>query len=395
MSILDRNRPDRLFFAAIIALAILLRTVAATVIPDQSHLLIDIIDYRESAAALIRLGHMANRYQMPLYPLMIAITGPGVGQLIADILLSAFLSWTVGVLTLEIFADRLAAFFAATAIACYPPLIFMSVVGLSESLFIALVFLAFLYWYRGFFTPAVVFAVLAILTRPIFDLFAPLLVVMFALVVHRLSLGQTVRRLFVYAAIYCALMAPWWVSNLHAYGHFVRLTAGAGTALYAGNNPLNRTGGGNLGEDYDLNAFAHLRDPVERDRALRQAAVNFIIENPGRFLELAWLKFTRIWRPWPVNAGYSSLGVILMTAGSFLPVLVLGAAGIVLRRSMLRRLSPIFLFAIGYTAVHMVIVGTIRYRLPLEPFLIMFASVAASDVWRRIRRRSPEAPVTH
>ncbi len=392
MSILDRDRPDWWFFAAIFALAIVLRAVAAAVIPDQSHLLIDIIDYRDSAAALVRLGHMVNRYQMPLYSLMIAITGAGTGQLIADILLSALLSWIVGVLTLEIFADRLAAFFAATAIACYPPLIFMSVVGLSESLFITLVFLAFLYWYRGAFTPAAVFAVLAILTRPIFDVFAPLLVVMFALVVHRLSLGATLRRLFVYGAIYCALMAPWWVSNFHAYGHFVRLTAGAGTALYAGNNPLNRSGGGNLGEDYDLKDFVHLRDPVERDRALRQAAVNFIVENPGRFLELAWLKFVRIWRPWPANASYSSLGVILVTAGSFLPVLVLGAAGIVLRRRMLQQLSPIYLFAAGYTAVHMVIVGTIRYRLPLEPFLIIFTAIALSDFWRR---RASAASATH
>jgi 4-amino-4-deoxy-L-arabinose transferase-like glycosyltransferase len=342
-----RDRSDHIIFAAIAVLAVAVRAAAAAVIPDQSHLLIDIIDYRESAMALVNHGYMINRYQMPLYSLMIAVTGPGIGQLVADILLSALLSWVVGLLTLEIFEDRLAAFFAAAAIACYPPLIFMAVVGLSESLFIALVFLAFLCWYRGAFTPAAVFAVLAILTRPIFDVFAPLLVVMFALVVHRLSFGQTMRRLFVYVAIYCALMTPWWVSNFHAYGHFVRLTAGAGTALYAGNNPLNRTGGGNLGEDYDLKDFVHLRDPVERDRALREAAVNFIVENPGRFLELAWLKFTRIWRPWPVNAGYSSLGVILMTAGSFLPVLVLGAVGIVLRRRMLRRLSPIFLFAAG------------------------------------------------
>ncbi|RDV05114.1 hypothetical protein DXH78_11405 [Undibacter mobilis] len=380
---------------AIAGLAVLVRIVASRLIPDQSHLLIDVIDYRESATALFKFGYMVNWYQMPLYPLLIGLAGPGAGQLAADILLSVVLTWSVGSLTFEIFADRSAAFLAAIAAACYPPLIFISVVGLSEPLFIALVFLAFLNWYRGSFTFAAVFSVLAILTRPVFDLFAPCLVLLFAIVVHRQSLRQASFRLLTYVLIYCAIMTPWWISNYHAYGQFVRLTAGGGTALYAGNNPLNRTGGGNLYEDYDLKGFVHLQDRVERDRALTRAAVEFIVDNPGRFLELAWLKFVRIWRPWPVNAGYSSFGVLVATAGSFLPVLILGVVGIFLKRRMVRRLSPIYLFALGYTAVHMVVVGTIRYRLPLEPFLIIFAAVAVSEIWGILVRPQRREPVTH
>ena len=44
------------------------------------------------------------------------------------------------------------------------------------------------------------------------------------------------------------------------------------------------------------------------------------------------------------------------------------------------RICPLLLF-IGYlTAVHMVTVGSVRYRLPIEPFLI----VLAAPVFRRI-----------
>lgn len=382
-------------FAAIAVLAVAVRVAAAAIIPDQSQILVDALAFRDSAAALMQSGHIRDSFQMPLYPLLIAIAGPGIEQLAADILLSALLTWLVGALSFEIFADRLAAIFAALAIACYPPLIFMAIVGTSETLFIVLVILSFLFWYRGSFTPAAVFAVLAILTRPVFDVFAPVLVAVFAVMVHRLTPVQTLKRLLGYAVIYCVLMAPWWVSNYHAYGEFVRLTAGGGTALYAGNNPLNTTGGGNLGEDYDLSGFVHITHPVERDRPLTKAATDYIVQNPKRFFELAWLKFTRIWRPWPVNASYSSLPIILATAGSFLPVLLLGAAVIVLKRRMLRRLSPVYLFAIGYTAVHMIIVGTIRYRLPLEPFLIVFAAVAVSAAWRRLASAPPNVSVTH
>ena len=112
--------------------------------------------------------------------------------------------------------------------ACYPPLIFFSVVGLSETLFIALVLAAFLCWYRARFTVAAIFAVLAILTRPVFDLFAPVLVLLFALIVHRLSVARALQQLGIYVLVYCALMTPWWVHNAKAYGSFVRLTPGFG-----------------------------------------------------------------------------------------------------------------------------------------------------------------------
>ena len=244
VSITDRS--ERIVVFAILGLAAALRIAAAIVLPDQSHALVDAIAYRDSAAQLLKSWHIANLFQMPLYPLLIAITGPSLGQLGADIALAVISVWLVYALADQLFADQYVRLFAVAATACYPPLIFFSVVGLSETLFITLVLAAFLYWYRGRFTVAAIFAVLAVLTRPIFDLFAPSLVLLFALIVHRLSVTKALQQLGIYVLVYCALMTPWWVHNAKAYGSFVRLTPGSGTALYAGNNPLNRSGGDNL-----------------------------------------------------------------------------------------------------------------------------------------------------
>lgn len=373
---------ERIFIAAILVLALILRVVAALVIPDQSPSLPDVLDYRDSALYLLNHWHMANPYQMPLYPLLIAATGPGPGQLAADITLSVISVWLVCELAEELFADQYATIFSGLAAACYPPLIFFSVVGLSETLFITLVLVSFLSWYRANFAAAGVAAVLAILTRPVFDIFAPVLVIIFALVIHRLSFIQMLGRLAVYATIYCVLMTPWWLSNYQAYGRFVHLTPGGGAALYAGNNPLNHSGGGNVGIDYDLTAFKKIADPVERDRALRSAAIGYIADHPLRFLELAGLKFIRMWRPWPANEGYRTFATILIAILSFVPVVLLAGMGVLLKRTMVRRLSPILLFALGYTGVHMILVVTIRYRLPLEPFLLILSSVAISHLVR-------------
>ena len=331
------SRSERIIIFAILALAAVVRVSAAILIPDQSHTLPDVVDYREAAEHILKTGQMVELYQMPLYPLLIAITGPGIGQLGADITLAVISVWLVYALADQIFGDQYVRLLSTLAAACYPPLIFFSVVGLSETLFITLILAAFLCWYRGRFTPAAIFAVLVILTRPVFDVFAPVLVLLFALIVHRLPATKALQHLSIYAAVYCVLMTPWWLNNYYVYGGFVRLTLGAGTVLYAGNNPLNHSGGGNLGVDYDVSGFASITDPIERDRALRAAAIDYIIHNPRRFLELAAQKFLRIWRLAPVNEAYRSVATVIISIASYVPLLLLAglaAASAILSRSL-------------------------------------------------------------
>jgi hypothetical protein len=382
MTSLLSAKSERIVVIALLALAAVLRVTAAVVLPDQSSALTDALAYRELAARLWSDGQIGGCCQMPLYPLLIAIVGPSTGQLGADIALSVASVWLIYALTDQLFSDQYARIFAMTAAACYPPLIFFSVVGLSETLFIALILAAFLCWYRARFTAAAFFAVLAVLTRPVFDVFAPAFVVFFALVVHRQTFRKAIQHLAVYVLVYCALMSLWWVNNYKVHGDFVRLTVGGGTALYAGNNPLNRTGGGNIGIDYSLDGFAHIANPVERDRALRDAALSYIVQNPQRFAELAALKFMRIWRLWPVHEAYRTTVAVVVLVASLVPVLLLAGLGLYVNWSQLRRLSPLLLFGIAYTAVHMILVGTIRYRLPLEPFLIILAGAGASYLVR-------------
>ena len=56
----------------------------------------------------------------------------------------------------------------------------------------------------------------------------------------------------IYGVLYALIMSPWWYHNLKKYDHFVRLTPSVGLVFYAGNNPLNMSGGGIYGIDYDL-----------------------------------------------------------------------------------------------------------------------------------------------
>ena len=82
---------------------------------------------------------------------------------------------------------------------------------------------------------------------------------------------------------------------------------------------------------------------------------------------------------------------MIVSIASVVPMLLLAILGLCTKRNLLRWLSPILFFAIGDTAVHMILVGTIRYRLPLEPILIVLAGAGGSYLMQRaiFSRRQP------
>jgi hypothetical protein len=373
---------DRKLAAIAVAIGLLVRLLAALLLPDQG--MPDAAVYRASALSLWSSGQLGASHIMPLYPLLVGLAGAGAGQLAVDVALSTAAVGLVYVLTLAVFADRLAAFLAAMATALYPNLIFFTVLGLTEPLYVALVLAAFIAWYRGAFAAAALFATLSILTRPSIDLLAPVLVLYFALVIHRLPWRSAALKLAAYAAIYCALMAPWWVHNVQAYDSFVRLNLASGEVFYLGNNPMNRSGGGIYGVDGDLTRFSADPDPVARNAAQWAAGLDYVRSDPGRFVEMAAIKFVRLWRPWPYAAEYSNWRYVMLSAVSFVPVALL-ALFYLLRWGIADRVraGPLLLFVAYITAIHMITIASIRYRVPLEPFVIIFAAVAAARLLRR------------
>lgn len=357
----------------ILMLALALRVGAALMLPDQQFA--DAESYRAGGASLWATGLLGQPLIMPLYPAIVGLVGPGWGQVTVDIVLSTLMVALVHQLTLAVFADRAAAALAALWTALYPYFVFYAVVGLTETLFTVLLLGAFLCWFRGRFTAAAVLAVLSILTRPTIELLVPVLILFFALFVHRLPPLRALRHLAIYASIYGVLMSPWWLHNYREYGTFVRLNAGSGVMLYSGNNPHNQSGGA-LESDSDRKQFGAIADPVARDRAMWAAGVAYIKENPGRFLELAAIKFVRFWRLWPYAPEYAGSFHIILSLMSFVPAL---AFAIIYLLGWGRRefivVAPILLLIGYFTFVHMVLAASLRYRLPLEPFLISFAAV--------------------
>ena len=268
---------------------------------------------------------------------------------------------------------------AAIISSVYPHFVFYSISGLTETFFTLLLLISFLLFYKEKYLSAIFILILLVLIKPTLDLLNIFLVIGFTFFVFRRGYLSTIKHCLLYFLLYVFLMSPWWVHQYNKYGEFVRLNLGDGIVLYSGNNSLNQTGGG-IGRhdgqsDMDLSKFSKIDNPIERNNAMKDAAISYIISNPGRFLELSYIKFVRFWRLWPHTELYQQWYTVSASLFSYGLVLFL-AIGFAVRDSKkyFRKLIPIYALVTYLTLVHMITIGSIRYRFPLEPFLIIFAS---------------------
>jgi hypothetical protein len=351
---------------------------AIDIIPDSQ-------TYQTAALDILKDGVISSDIIMPLYPLFLALFGGGENTpiLIGVIasLISVILTWA---LARAIFEDEKAGLVAAGMMAAYPMAIFYSVVGLTESIQVPLVLGAFLVLHKNRPALASTLFTLSILARPTIDAFAPIVIFWHTLVIRKAGLSRAFRDLAIYGILYALIMSPWWYHNSQKFDYFVRLNHGFGKVLYAGNNPMNMSGGGIGKIDYDIaNVFGdQIPSSIAKvDRTLQDTAIEYIRDNPGNFFKMAKLKFVRFWRLIPYAPEVKGNKLALITTLSFLPVIVFAFVTLITRRDLLWHLTPILGFIVYMTLIHMVTIGSIRYRYPVEPLLIVIATPSLLLVW--------------
>lgn len=218
--------------------------------------------------------------------------------------------------------------------------------------------------------------VLSILTRPVIDPIAPLIVLLFSLVVHKANWSLTARRIGLYVVVYAVLMTPWWMHNYQKYGSFVRLNLGDGSALVAGSicPAMDEGVQRHVRMQPECVDFGTYADPIVANDARRAAVLHYARRAPAEFAELMLRKAGAFWRPWVYTEGIGAQGIALVSYGSML--LATGVFLTLRWRDHRSRLAPIILTAAYMTVIHAIGYSYIRYRLPLEPFLIAIASFA-------------------
>lgn len=374
---------SRFTLPAIVLLGLLLRLAVFFALPAQDFP--DTDAYVAAGKTLAAGEVMGATNRMPLYPLLTALAGGETGIKILDIVVSTLFIVQIFAFARDLTGDRRTALLAAGMTAVYPHFAFYAASGLSETTYMALLLGAFHCLYRQRMGAASLLLVLSILERPTLDILAPILIVMASFLHRPGAWRQAGLDLMKYFVVYMVLMTPWWIHNYERYGQFVRLNLGDGLVIYAGNNPLNRSGGGVAyglaDDDMDLAPFEAIADPIARNQAMKDAAFDYIRERPGHFIEMMGIKFIRFWRLWPYSPQYQSPWIVALSLASYgvvLPLALIAVFGGGRARAM--QLAPILSLVVYLSLVHMVTIGSIRFRLPLEPFLIVLAAMAITRV---------------
>ena len=370
--ILNKSKGPLLFSIAFIIRIIFLFYLPNNSFPDSQ-------TYINAGKDLFYSGAIKFDNVMPIYPIYTFLIGSEWAIKWVDIIISSINVLLIYRLSELLYSNKIISFISGFIAAFYPFFIFYSVSILTETLYIFFVLLIFISFYKRRFVLASVFIILSILLRPIFDLLSVPLIIFFSYFYYNSGILTTVRRIVYYALLYVLMMFPWWIHQYSKYGEMVRLNLGDGIVLYSGNNPLNKSGGGVLdpikGPDMDMSFFDSIDDPIEKNKQMKSKAFDYIKSNPVHFFKMMWIKFIRFWRLWPYSPQYEKPLYMITSIFSYGICLLLSICFFfTIKFNELKKITPILIVISYICLIHMVTISSIRYRLPIEPFLIIFAS---------------------
>ena len=243
---------------------------------------------------------------------------------------------------------------------------------------------------------------ITVVLRQVFLLFIPFLFIWIwiARFRRRLHLSLISTGLSIGLIVLCVL--PISLYNQSRFGRFVLLNTNSGYAFFFGNHPYYGTHFiPILHTDVYLSFIPkELRslDEAALDQALLQRGLQFVFDDPRRYVLLSISRIPAYFMFWPSSdsslisniARVSSFGVTLpfMLYGL---VACLGKKHVQTGNHLLNLFaSPtglLIVFAVIYASVHILTWALIRYRLPIDAVLIPFAAFAISNVFEQAKKK--------
>lgn len=438
---------EKIFIYIILIVSFLIKIFLSKIINLPNF--VDAQAYASAGFELINFFEIKKNIVMPLYSIIAYFDQKIFSFYILNILFSTINIYLVYLITKKIFSSYLTSIISALLMAFYPFNIFYSITGFSETFFLTLLILGLYFLYENKIILCSIFFVLSILCRPLGEIIFPIIITYFSLFIFKNKKEIIFFNLVKYFVIYIILMSPWWYHNYLKYGKFVRLNLGSNFVLFVGNNSLNKTGGGVIIDEDDLRKFPerysqtvrdydfeifrgkpgfevkidHVDDKGDvtsykvgyeqneidpafgskigtvartngvehallRDKYFKEAAINYIVNNPLKFLENMFIKFKRFWSIAPNshefrdNKFYTSVFVL-----SIVLLLIFSIFGFISNKNFKNlKLIPLYFLLIYVNLIHMIMISSIRYRFIIEWILLILASYYLSYIFNRIKK---------
>lgn len=190
------------------------------------------------------------------------------------------------------------------------------------------------------------------------------------------------------------MVLPFTISNYSRFDRFVLLNTNAGYALFWSNHPIYGTKFVPLLTD-EMGSYEDLipeellsLDEAALDQELLKLGMGFILKDPLRYLLLSLSRIPPYFNFWP-SSGSSLISNVsrVSSFGILLPFILYGLYRSFIERAKPLIMQPLFLlymFVIVYTGIHLLTWTLVRYRLPVDAVLVIFAGLALVDILNRI-----------
>lgn len=205
---------------------------------------------------------------------------------------------------------------------------------------------------------------------------------------------KTIASLLISGLVVVILIIPFTIYNYSRFDRFVLLNTNAGFAFFWGNHPIHGTHFESLlppemGSYQDLIPEELLGlNEAALDQELLKLGLQFVIDDPVRFMRLSLTRIPPYIKFWPSSeSGMVSNIVRVGSFGILLPFILYGLVLSFVHRSkplLKQPLGLLYIYIAVYAAVHILSWTLIRYRLPIDAILVVFAGYGLIDLINRI-----------
>jgi hypothetical protein len=198
------------------------------------------------------------------------------------------------------------------------------------------------------------------------------------------QLRATVGRLVLSGMLLVAAILPWTYRNYRVYGQFLLLNSNTGYAMYSAQHPMH----GTRFREFDaapLPADLPLGNEAVMDRELLRRGMQFVRDEPGRYLLLSLSRVRAYFEFWPTPD--TTLLHNLGRTGSFgllLPFLLYGLVLAFRSPRFWAENGLLLLFAVVYIPLHLLTWAMVRYRLPVDAALMPVAAWAVVELGQHV-----------
>jgi len=290
-------------------------------------------------------------------------------------------------------------FIAATISVFYPFFIYYTGYLLVETLFTFLLAVAVFWLIVSVQKPdwrnlalSGIFTGLAALCKPTAFAFLPFSVLGF-LVILGIRKISTYRNIGIFLLFFIITLSPWVIRNYIVFQRIIPAATQLGKTLLDGSLLFEAQHQWRMEEEQQTNPILlkgkELHE-IEKNDYYTKEALNFIRRNPKYMMKLAIWKFLKFWRLYPHTKTiyayeHSKVLLVLFSLLSYGILLPFSILGIIFSIKNWKQFTFFYGLIGSFTMIHLIFWSQIRYRLPIMPYIIVFAAFSLNSIIEKMK----------